>query len=111
MTEPFIETFGDTPRIRILNFLLCEGKYFDYSLTDIMKNSSVSWHTLKEIFPQLLGMGIVKKTRKVGRATMYQLDAENERARELLELRLKMCRDAAKKEAESIQCDITPIKS
>ena len=34
---------------------------------------------------------------------MYQLDAENERTRELLELRLKMCRDAAKKEAELTQ--------
>ena len=100
MTEPFIEMFGDTPRIRVLNFLLYGGKYFDYPLTDIMKNSNVSWHTLKELFPQLLGLEIVKKTRKVGRATLYQLNTGNERVQELLELRFKMCRDAAEKEAK-----------
>lgn len=102
MTEPFIETFGDAPRIRVLNFLLCEGKYFDYSLTDIMKNSNISWHTLKELFPQLIKLEIVKKTRKVGRATMYQLNTENERVQELLDLRFKMCKYAAEKEAETL---------
>jgi len=36
----FVEYFGDTPLVRILNFLIL-GKDFDYSMTDIAEGSHI----------------------------------------------------------------------
>lgn len=42
-----IRVFGDTPLIRILDFFLSEGKYFDYSMTEIARNAEIC-HTIKK---------------------------------------------------------------
>ena len=72
----FVELLGDYPLIRILNHLLI-FREFDYSLTDIAKNSNVAWSTLNLIWPKLERLGIVINTRKVGRAKMYKLNMTN----------------------------------
>ena len=72
----FVNLLGDYPLIRILNHLLI-FREFDYSLTDIAKNSDVSWSTLNLIWPKLEKMGLVVHTRKVGKAKMYKLNTDN----------------------------------
>ena len=85
-----ILVFGDTPLIRILDFFLAEGKYFDYSMTEIAKNAEVSWSTLHQIFPKFVKLGIVKETRQIARAKLYKLDTENPLVKELLEIDFKI---------------------
>src|SRR3989344_2033069 len=77
MTEEsiFLEHVGDTPRMRLLQFLI-EGRDFDYTLTDMI-NAGVSWGTLNTLVPVLVELGIIVKTRKIGRATLYKLNLEN----------------------------------
>lgn len=79
----FVELFGDSPSIRILNFLLVYRE-FDYSLTDIAKNSNVAWSTLNLLWPRLEKMRVVKYTRDVGKAKMYKLNTENELVKNLI---------------------------
>ncbi len=72
----FVELLGDYPLIRVLNHLLI-FREFDYSLTDIAKNSDIAWSTLNLIWPKLERAGIVVNTRRVGKAKMYKLNTSN----------------------------------
>ncbi len=78
----FLEHLGDSPRMRVLQYLI-EGRDFDYTLTDLL-NAGVSWGTLNQLLPTLLELGIVFKTRKIGRATLYKINRQNETARQLM---------------------------
>ncbi len=76
----FIRVFGDTPINRLWEFLIDSRGLFDYSMTDICEAADISWNTLKEIFPFFVREGIVKKTRRIGRATMYILNETRPKA-------------------------------
>lgn len=80
----FLEHVGDNPRMRILQYLI-EGREFDYTLTDML-NAGVSWGTLNQLVPALAELGIVVRTRKIGRATLYKINVQNEVAKQLIHL-------------------------
>lgn len=80
----FLDYVGDTPRMRILQYFI-EGRDFDYTLTDLL-NAGVSWGTLNTLAPKLLELGMLIKTRKIGRATLYKLNQENVAVKQLIEL-------------------------
>ncbi|MBI4174741.1 MAG: helix-turn-helix transcriptional regulator [Candidatus Aenigmarchaeota archaeon] len=73
----FVKVLGETPYIKVLDFLLAEGRVLDYSLTDIAKHTGVAWSTLHSVWPELVKLGIVTKTRTVGRSNLYRLNEEN----------------------------------
>jgi|TARA_Y100000310_G_scaffold130175_1_gene129359 hypothetical protein len=72
----FLETFGDSPILRVLDFLVV-NEDFDYSMTDIANLSGVGYSTLKLFWRNLEESNIVVKTRIVGRAKMYKLNLAN----------------------------------
>ncbi len=78
----FLEHVGDNPRMRIFQYFI-EGRDFDYTLTDLL-HAGVSWGTLNHLVPKLLELGIVTKTRKIGRATLYKINQQNETAKQLI---------------------------
>ncbi len=80
----FLEYVGDNPRMRILQYLM-KGREFDYTLTDML-NAKVSWGTLNNLIPKLLELGIVAKTRKIGRATLYKINQHNLVVKQLMNL-------------------------
>ncbi|MBI4145929.1 hypothetical protein HY489_01175 [Candidatus Woesearchaeota archaeon] len=80
----FLEHVGDSPRMRILQYLI-EGRDFDYTLTDML-NAGVSWGTLNTLLPKLVELEIVIKTRKIGRATLYKINLANPTAKQLTNL-------------------------
>ena len=82
-TTVFRETLGDTPVIRVLDFLI-EGRGLDYSLSDIAENSSIGWTTLHRIWDNLIKNGMVKPTREIGRAKLFKLNQENSAVKELI---------------------------
>ena len=71
----FLEYVGDNPRMRILQYFI-EGRNFDYTLTDLL-NARVSWGTVNTLIPKFLELGIILKTRKIGRATLYKINKNN----------------------------------
>lgn len=80
----FLEYVGESPRMRVLQHLI-EGRDFDYTLTDML-HAGVSWGTLNALVPKLAELGIVVKTRKIGRATLYKINKDNIAAKQLIEL-------------------------
>ncbi|MBC8500410.1 MAG: hypothetical protein ISS25_03695 [Nanoarchaeota archaeon] len=79
----FIQIFGNSPTIKILNHLLI-FREFDYSLSDIAKESGVAWSTLNLLWPNLEKNKLVKHTRNVGKAKMYKLNMKNEVVQKLV---------------------------
>jgi len=63
--------FGDTVRARILDFLTL---YRDsaYSMSEIARNSHVSWRSLNREFQDLIRLGLVKEAGTLGRAKFYK---------------------------------------
>ena len=63
---------------------------WDYSKQDIARNSDVSFrHALKAI-DKLAEVGLIKKTRTIGRAQMYQYNMENPAAQLLQKFALEL---------------------
>ena len=91
----FREFIGDNPTTRLLEFLI-EGRFFDYTLTELAEKSGISWKTLHRIFPNFIKAGIVKKTREVGRAKLYTLNTKNPRVEKLIELFDKLLEEDTK---------------
>ena len=79
----FREAFGDSPVIRVLDFLI-EGRGLDYSLSDIAENSNIGWTTLHRIWGRLLKLEIVKPTREIGRAKLFKLNEDNAVVKDLI---------------------------
>ena len=81
----FVEVFGSSPLIKVLDFLMTYME-FDYSLSDMAKESGVGWNTLHSFFFKLVEKGIVKETRRVGRAKLYKLNTDSPIAKKLIEI-------------------------
>lgn len=81
----FLEAFGDTPQLRVLDFLI-ENHFFDYPMTEIARDSNVSYNSIKVFFSRWIEDGIVIKTRKVGKSDYYKLNIENVFIRNLIKL-------------------------
>jgi len=77
--------FGDTPQLRVLDFLI-SFHFFDYPLTQIARESNVSYNSLKAFFDSFVNSGIVIKTRKIGKSDYYKLNLENPFVSNLIKL-------------------------
>ena len=84
-TTIFREALGDSPVIRVLDFLI-EGRGLDYSLSDIAENSNIGWTTLHRIWDKLEKFEIVIFTRDIGRAKLFKLNEENKTVKELIKV-------------------------
>ena len=81
----FVEIFGSNPIIKVLDFLIT-FQLFDYPLTEIAKNSGVSYSTLQTFWDKLERNNIVIKTRRVGKSDLYKLNTENPAVQQLIKL-------------------------
>ena len=81
----FVEVFGHNPIIKVLDFLIT-FQLFDYPLTEIAKNSGVSYSTLQTFWDKLEKNNIVIKTRKVGKSNLYKLNTKNPAVQQLIKL-------------------------
>ncbi len=81
----FLMQFGDTPQLRVLDFLI-SFNFFDYPLTEVARNSNVSYNSLKAFFDDFITSGIVTKTRKVGKSDYYKLNTDNFFVKNLMKL-------------------------
>ncbi|MEM2130932.1 MAG: hypothetical protein QXM96_00635 [Candidatus Woesearchaeota archaeon] len=85
MKSIFLETFGESPILRVFDFLILNEE-FDYSMIDIAKNSKIGYSTLKLFWKKLEKEKIVIMTRKIGKARMFKLNNENEIVKKIKEI-------------------------
>ena len=81
----FIEVFGGSPITRVLDFLIT-FQLFDYPLTEIARNSGVSYSTLQTFWDKLVRNKIVIKTRRVGKSDLFKLNTKNPAVQQLIKL-------------------------
>ncbi|MDD9954192.1 MAG: hypothetical protein OXR66_07720 [Candidatus Woesearchaeota archaeon] len=83
MKSLFLQAYGDTPILRVLDFLITFEDY-DYSMKDIAKQANVGYTTLKSFWKDMEARNIVVQTRKVGKAKMYKLCKETPEVKKFL---------------------------
>ena len=85
METLFRKTLGDSPRIRVLEFLI-EGRELDYSITDIAEGAEIGRTTLFRIFDDLVKNGMIIPTRQIGNAKLFRLNRNNLFVKKMIEL-------------------------
>jgi DNA-binding transcriptional ArsR family regulator len=91
----FKDIFGDSPQTKILDFL-ADHPDFDYSISEIAKNSQVSRPTVYKIKDILLKKELIIQTREQGGSPLYKLNIENK----IVQVILKFDFEIAKKLAD-----------
>ena len=81
----FLEHFGDTPQLRVLDFLI-DNHFFDFPLTEIARGSNVSYNSLKSFFTNFTDSNILIKTRRLGKSDYYKINMENLFVKQLIKL-------------------------
>ena len=89
--------FGDSPVVKVIDFFL-DNREFDYSLTDIAKNSDIGWSTIHQFWTDLVKLGIVIKTRRIGRAELYKLNLTSQLVKKLIDLDISISKKLMNKE-------------
>ena len=84
-----IDYFGDTPIIRILDFLL-ENRLFDYSKKQIIDETGLAKATFYKYWDRLVELEVVKITRSFGKTKLYKLNEENPVVEKIKELELSL---------------------
>lgn len=84
-TTTFRELFGDTPKIRVLEYLL-EGRELDHSIGDIAEGAKINRVTLFRMWDKLEKAKIIVHTRNIGNAKLYKLNMQNPKVRVLARL-------------------------
>ena len=79
---------------KILDFMITFSDW-DYSITDIGKNSGLSFKTGFDEVKKLELQGILIKTRVVGKAILYKLDTDSEHVQDIVKLALDIAKNRA----------------
>ena len=101
MASAFIEYEGNTPKNRIMEFLVTFAVEDDYSMMDIAKHSKVSYATLKNILKEFIKDGRVKFTRNVGKAKMYKLKVQNPIIKKFIEYYWKIIEEESEEKTKA----------
>lgn len=94
-----LKYLGPSPILRIIDFFL-DNPFADYSKNEVVKNLAMGRVTFFKYWQELERSGAVKVTRRVGRATMYQLDRKNEVVKQLIRLDMTLGRKTMEKAVE-----------
>ena len=100
----FLERFGDTPQLRVLDFLI-GNHFFDFLMIEIARQSNVSDNSIKTFFHNWIKDGILIKTRRIGKSDYYKLNINNLFIKNLIKLDWVLTKKALLPQAEKL----TPV--
>ena len=98
----FIEFMGNSPMIRVIDYLLTERE-LDFSITDIAENAGIGRATLYRIWDNLIKNKIIAHTRDIGRAKLYKLNTENTKIKKLIEIDDMLTLEELKKHSQKVE--------
>jgi len=81
----FVKYLGDSPYIRVLDYFIANDIY-DCSLQDVAEATELSRNTARKAIQEMLELKIIKQTRNVGRAKMFQINKANEYVKHVIKL-------------------------
>jgi len=92
-----IKTLGESPKLRIIDFFL-DNPLFDFTKKEVIEALGMSKQTFYKYFPDLEKYGIVKVSRKIGRAKLYKINLKHPLVEMLREYEKKISLQIAEKE-------------
>jgi hypothetical protein len=72
----FLKVFGRSPQMRLMDFFL-DNPNHDFTRDEIMKAIGMAKRTLYEALPTLEKERVIKISRKIGRAELFQLNKDS----------------------------------
>lgn len=97
-----IQTLGDSPKLRIVDFFL-DNPLFDFTKKEVIEALGMSKQTFYKYFPELEEYGIVKVSRRIGKAKLYKINLEHPLVSMLREYEKKVSLQFAEKEANKMR--------
>ena len=97
-----IKTLGNHPKLRIIDFFM-DNPLFDFTKKEVIEALGMSKQTFYKYFKDLEKQGIVKVSRKIGRAKLYRLNLKHPLVEMLREYEKKISLQIAKKEGVAIK--------
>ena len=82
-----VDFFGDTPFIRVIDFLI-ENIGYDYTETEIAKGSEIDWSTLSKMLDRMERYRLIV-VRKEGEK-LYRVNEKNSLIKDLLNLEMDL---------------------
>jgi DNA-binding transcriptional ArsR family regulator len=104
-----IKTLGDSPKLRIVDFFL-DNPLFDFTKKEVIEALGMSKQTFYKYFPELEEYGVVKVSRRIGRAKLYRINLEHPLVSMLREYEKKVSLQIAEKEVQRMRKPI-PAKA
>tara|TARA_Y100000310_G_scaffold336728_1_gene422047 strand:+ start:74 stop:418 length:345 start_codon:yes stop_codon:yes gene_type:complete len=84
-TSIFIDHMGDSPTIRVLDYLLTERE-LDFSISDLARNVKLGRSTIYRIWDRMLKNKVVIPSRTIGNAKLYKINKKNPLVEKLIEI-------------------------
>ena len=72
----FTEIFGDSPRVKLLDFL-ADHPDFDYTISQLEEFAEVSRPTISKLIEELKHDDFVVPTREIGSSQFFRLNTDN----------------------------------
>jgi hypothetical protein len=94
-----LKYLGPSPVLRIIDFFL-DNSLSDYSKNEVVNRLEMGRVTFFKYWRELEKSGAVKITRKIGRATLFKLDRQNEIVKHLIRLDMALARRVMEKASE-----------
>jgi len=104
-----LKAFGNSPKLRIIDIFLT-NPLFDFTKNELARELGMSKQTLYKHFKDLEEIGIVKVSRKIGRANLYKINLENPMVKMLNQYTTQLSLQIAEKEKAKIRKPI-PVKA
>jgi len=97
-----LKALGNSPKLRITDIFLT-NPLFDFSKNELVKELGMSKQTLYKCFKDLEELGMVKGSRKIGRANLYKINLENPMVKMLNEYVTQLSLQIAEQEKAKMQ--------
>lgn len=94
-----IRALGSSPKLRILDYLL-DFKLNDFTKKEIIEALGMSKITFYKYFGDLVKLGLVNPTRKIGKATLYKINLDNPMVKSIIDYEIKLSLQISEQEAE-----------
>jgi len=96
------KTLGNSPKLRLVDFFL-DNPLFDFTKKEVIEALGMSKQTFYKYFPDIEEYGIVKVSRRIGRAKLYKINLEHPLVTMLREYEKKVSLQMAEKEAAKLK--------
>jgi len=84
-----LKVLGDSPKLRIIDFFL-DNPLFDFTKKEVIEALGMSKQTFYKYFADLENYGIVKVSRRIGKANLYKINLENPIVKMLKEYEIQL---------------------